>query len=51
MINNLNLGDSNLVPARSELSLEMTAALACREPTYTVLMSTLPHITRNSHLQ
>ena len=41
----------NLVPARSEPSLDMTAPLACRKPRYTVLISTLPHITRNSHLQ
>ena len=37
-----------LVPARSELSLEITAALACLDPTYTVLISILPHITFRS---
>ena len=41
---------THLVPALSELSLEMTQALACLDPTYTVLISTLPHITFNSQL-
>ena len=40
---------SHLVPARSLLSLLMTAARACLLPTYTVRISTLPNMTRSSH--
>lgn len=40
---------SYLVPARSQLNLEMTAARACLCPTYTVLISTDPHIVLSNH--
>ena len=40
--------ETYLVPALSELSLEITAALACLDPTYTVRISILPHITFRS---
>ena len=43
-------GSAYLVPALSQLSREMRQSLACFSAEYTVWISTLPHMIRNSHL-